>query len=62
MINQFLLNLNTDKPEQIKDQAIEIDYLPCISKIRLIGGWRTEDGKQKLEDLNLSSEEEKNGT
>lgn len=59
MINQFLLNLNAAKPEPIKDQAIEIDFLPCISRIKLICGWRTEDGEQKPEDENLNSEEEK---
>jgi hypothetical protein len=61
MINQFLLNINTSKPEQIKNQAIEIDYLPCISKIRLIGGWSEEEGRLKPEDENLNSEDEKKG-
>lgn len=59
MINQFFLNLNISEPEQIENQAIEINYLPCISKIRLIGRWQSEHGRQKTEDENLNSENEK---
>lgn len=61
MINRFFTNLSISRSEQIKNQAIEIDFMPCISKIRLIGRWRTEDGERKPEDENLISEEEKNG-